>query len=92
MEDNIFEFMEKLYADLKSDISSLKGDINSVKAELKVEIQSVGNQVARLENDHGKKLDALFDGYKQLAEGQEELKSQLHDLALKVDKQEERSK
>ena len=52
------------------------------------EIRRVGNQVAILENDHGKKLDALMDGYKQLAEGQEEIKAQITDLTSRVEKQE----
>ena len=41
-----------------------------------------------MENDHGKKLDALMDGYQQLAEGQEEIKSQIAKLSSKADKQE----
>ena len=81
MEDKIFEFMEKMYADLKN-------EIKLVKVDLSAEIQKVGNQVIKLENDHGKKLDALFDGYKQLAEGQKEIKTQMTDIASKLDKQE----
>ena len=77
MDDKVFELLEKIYADLKSDIGSVRK-----------EIQTVGNQVAKLENEHGKKLDALMDGYKQLAEGQEEIKAQLTDLTSRVEKQE----
>lgn len=66
MEDKIFEFMEKMYADLKG------------------EIKSVGNQVSKLELsiENGIKPDikALLDGYKQLAEGQDEIKSELADI------------
>ena len=73
MEDKVFEFMEKMYADLKS-------DIKSVKSELQSEIQSVGNHVIRIEQVHGSKLDALLDGYKQLSEGQQEIKNELADI------------
>ncbi|MGI6085762.1 MAG: hypothetical protein ACOYIF_10015 [Acetivibrionales bacterium] len=66
MEDKIFEFMEKMYADLKG------------------EIKSVGNQVSKLElsieNEIKPDIKALLDGYKQLAEGQDEIKSELADI------------
>ena len=66
MEDKIFEFMEKMYADLKG------------------EIKSVGNQVSKLElsieNEIKPDIKALLDGYKQLAEGQTEIKSELEDI------------
>ena len=81
MEDKVFELIEKMYTDLKA-------EIKAVKTDLKTEIQTVGNQVTMLENDHGKKLDALMDGYKQLAEGQEEIKSQIQDINSKVANQE----
>lgn len=81
MEDKIFEFMEKMYADLKS-------EIKSVKVDLSAEIQKVSNQVVKLEQEHGAKLEALLDGYKQLTEGQEEIKGQLQDLQSKVSNQE----
>ena len=55
--EKIFELMEKMYADLKGDI----GDI-------KVRLTGVENRLTYIENDHGKKLDALFDGYKQNSE------------------------
>ena len=84
MEDKVFEFMEKMYADLKSDIKSVKSElqseIQSVKSELQSEIQSVGNHVIRIEQVHGSKLDALLDGYKQLSEGQQEIKNELADI------------
>ncbi|NLE25292.1 MAG: hypothetical protein GX625_08110 [Clostridiaceae bacterium] len=73
MEDKVFVFMEKMYADLKS-------EIQSVKSELKSEIQSVSNHVIRLEHEHGSKLNALLDGYKQLSEGQQEIKRELVDI------------
>lgn len=81
MEDKIFELITKMYSEMTE-------QFKSVKDELRAEIQSVGNQVTKLEQDHGKKLDALFDGYKQLSEGQEEIKSQLSFLTANLEKQE----
>jgi hypothetical protein len=51
-------------------------------------LNTIDNRTIRMENEHGEKLDALMDGYQQLAEGQEEIKSQIAELSLKVDKQE----
>ena len=69
MEDKVIEFMEKMYADLKQEIRSVKDDV-----------QKVSNQVIKIEQEHGGKLDALLDGYKQLAEGQEEIKLRLDSI------------
>lgn len=84
MEDKVFEFMEKMYTDLKNEIQSVKSELKSeillVKSELKSEIQSVSNHVIKLEQEHGSKLEALLDGYKQLTEGQEEIKRELVDI------------
>jgi len=78
VEDKIFELLEKMYADIK-------GELNDIKTELSKKADKT--DIVRIENEHGKKLDVLFDGYKQLAEGQEEIKSQLAELSAKVEKQ-----
>jgi predicted nucleic acid-binding Zn-ribbon protein len=80
MEDKLFELLEKMYVDLKN-------DINSVKRDLRTEIQAVSNLVTKLdltiENELKLDIKALLDGYKQLAEGQEEIKDQISDLQTK---------
>ena len=83
MEDKVFELLTKMYSEFDARFNKMDARFNKMDAE----IQSVGNQVTKLEQDHGKKLDALFDGYKQLAEGQEVIKSQLYDLDSKMEKQ-----
>jgi DNA repair exonuclease SbcCD ATPase subunit len=95
MEDKIFDLIEKMYTDLKSEIKSvkselkseiqsvrseLKSEIQSVRSELKSEIQSVNNHVIIIEQDHGAKLDALLDGYKQLAEGQVKIEGRVDNI------------
>jgi len=55
--EKLFELMEKMYVELKD-----------IKKEVKCnteKINSVEKTVIRIENDHGKSLEALFDGYKQ---------------------------
>ena len=96
MEDKTFELLTKMYGDfskrfegVENEIGGINnkiGDINNKIGDIESEIKHVGNQVTKLENSHGKKLDALFDGFKQLAEGQEEIKAQIADIAVKVEK------
>lgn len=78
MEDKIFELMEKMYADLKGELTDIRTILDR-KADK--------TDIVRIENEHGRKLDVLFDGYRQLAEGQEEIKSQLKELSARVEKQ-----
>jgi predicted S18 family serine protease len=76
MEDKTFELLTKMY-----------NDFNQKFEEVKSDIKKISNQVIKLENDLEPKVDALFDGYKQLAEGQKEIKSQLNTISAKVENQ-----
>ncbi len=58
--EKLFELMEKMYVELK--------DIKKEAKSNTEKINSVEKTVIRIENDHGKSLEALFDGYKQNAE------------------------
>jgi len=46
-------------------IATQVGEITKGMSEVKTRLTSVENIVTRIENEHGKKLSALFDGYKQ---------------------------
>jgi len=46
----------------------VEGRLDKVESRL----DRVEGHITRIENEHGSRLDALFDGYRQLAEGQEE--------------------
>lgn len=77
---------------LKSDVSGLKNDVGGLKSDvslLKSDVESLKegqkkleNITIRIEQNHGQKLDALFDGYKQNA-------SRLDRIEAEVTKQEE---
>lgn len=41
------------------------GEIRQEQAEMKQDLKETKERVINIENDHGKKLDLLFDGYKQ---------------------------
>ncbi|MDI9481771.1 MAG: hypothetical protein QM315_01115 [Bacillota bacterium] len=63
MEDKTFELMEKMYAEINKRFDVL---------EEKIDKKADKTDIIRIENVHGKKIDALFDGYKQLYEKLEE--------------------
>lgn len=46
-------------------IASKVASIDSDLAEIKTELMEVKKTVIKIEHEHGLKLDALFDGYKQ---------------------------
>ena len=58
-------------ADVKADLAGVKTELTGVKSELaevKSDLQFTRDVVIRIENDHGLKLGALLNGYKQNAE------------------------
>lgn len=73
MEDKTFELLTKMY----SEFTEFRKEIN-----LKLDKKADKSDIARLENEHGQKLQALFDGYKQNAE-------KLDRIEKEVSKQEE---
>jgi hypothetical protein len=87
-EEKIYNLLEKIYIELqdtKTDVANIKNDLSEVKSDtsvMKNEIITVKDTVVRIENDHGHKLGALFDGYKQNAE-------KLNSIEIKVAKHEE---
>lgn len=70
MDDKLFELVEKMYSDLKNEISSVKKDLTN-------EIRTVGNRVLKLENDINPKIEVLFDGYKQNTETLERIEKEV---------------
>lgn len=55
--NKIYDLLEKVYFELQETKSELQ--------ETNLEVKGIKNKVTIIEQDHGKKLDALFDGYKQ---------------------------
>ncbi|PRR77643.1 hypothetical protein CLLI_22070 [Clostridium liquoris] len=62
--EKIFDLMEKMYADLKDGQDNLKKGQDDLSSRL----ANVEKTVIKIENEHGEKLNALFDGYKQNSE------------------------
>lgn len=59
MEEKVFELLTKMYSEMTEKFMEINNKLDK-KAEK--------SDIVRLENDHGKKLDSLFDGYKLLAD------------------------
>ncbi len=74
MDEKALDLLSKLYSEMqgmKSDMQDMKSDIKDLK-----------KTVLRIEQDHGNKLQALFDGYKQHSD-------QLDRIEVEVSKHEE---
>lgn len=75
MEDKLFQLMEKMYSEMQQGFTGIRGELAEVRGELtevqgglagvREDLAEVKKRVINIENDHGKKLTALFDGYKQ---------------------------
>lgn len=57
----MFELMSKMYSEMQEGFKEVKSEI----AENRNEIKDIKRTVVNIEHDHGKKLEALFDGYTQ---------------------------
>jgi len=82
VDDKIFELLEKMYSGINKRFDAL---------EVKIDQKADKTDIVRIENEHGHKLDALFDGYKQSYEKLQEhdnrfddIDSMLGNLSLKV--------
>ena len=53
--------MDSMHSELTGRIDSMQGEMQGMQDEIK----EIKNRVIVIEQEHGKKLDALFDGYKQ---------------------------
>jgi len=72
--EKLFELMEKMYVELQD-----------IKRDVKINTEKIDNidkTVLSIEQNHGRKLEALFDGYKQNSE-------QLNLIGQEVSKHEE---
>lgn len=75
---------------MKQDISGMKLDISGMKLDivgLKDRITHLDKITLKIEQEHGNKLNALLDGYKQLAESQTEMKSDINDIKARLEAQ-----
>lgn len=66
--------------DMEDTLKLILDKLNSMDSDIK----ELKRDVLIIENEHGAKLDSLLDGYKQLYEGQEEIKKTLEKHEVKL--------
>jgi predicted nuclease with TOPRIM domain len=75
---------------LEQDVSGLKQDVSDLKQSVvrieKQDISDLKQSVVRIENEHGQKLDAVFDGYKLLYDISSAIRSDVATLKSTQDK------
>jgi archaellum component FlaC len=79
-DDKLFDLMTKMYGEMQSGFQKLDNEIESVKEDLsgvKEDVKSVKERLIDIEINHGKKLDLLFDGYKQNTEKLDRVEKQV---------------
>lgn len=84
------EILPKIYEKLLAKIDENKKEIAGVKEELtevKEDVRNISRTVAKIEVEHGEKLQALFDGFQAQDEKKEELKKRIKICEKKIDKQ-----
>ena len=90
MEDKTFELMTKMYSEMQDGFKRIDGEMQDMKENMatKDDIQEVKQSIVRLETEHGKKLDALADGYVQSVESINKLQQEVEKLTDRVEHQE----
>jgi hypothetical protein len=81
MNDKLFDLIENMHIDLTQQIRDLAQQIRDLSKEQQ-------RQGTVLENDIRGEIKALFDGYKQTYEGVKEIKEEIGNISLKLEKQE----
>ena len=76
MEDKTFVLLEKMYFDINKRLDTI---------EFKLDQKADKTDIVCLENEHGQKLDALFDGYKQTYEKLQKHGKMFDDIETKLD-------
>jgi tetrahydromethanopterin S-methyltransferase subunit G len=61
MEDKTFELLERMY----SEFTEFRKETNTRFDSIENQVKDLNKDVLRIGNNHGKKLEALFDGYRQ---------------------------
>lgn len=77
MKDESFELLTKLY----SEFIDFRKEVNN-----KLDQKADKSDIARIEYEHGRKLEATLDGYKQVYEKLEVIEDKVDTLSEKVDR------
>lgn len=81
MEDKAFDLLTRLYGEL----TEFRQDMNAFRKTTEEDIQSLKNEVLQIEQEHGTRLEALLDGYKQTYEKLKLVEQKLDALSESVE-------
>jgi uncharacterized protein YaaR (DUF327 family) len=81
VEDKAFDLLTRLYGEL----TEFRQDMNAFRKTTEEDIQSLKNEVLQIEQEHGTRLEALLDGYKQTYEKLELVEQKLDALSESVE-------
>lgn len=82
MEDKTFDLLSKMYGEL----TEFRKEVNNEFKVTNSDIRSLKNDILRIEQNHGSKLEILFDGYRQVYDKLETVEKKVDDLSDKVDR------
>ncbi len=60
-DEKLFDFMTQMYSEMKEGFNKVNFDISKLDSEMK----EVKKTLLHIEQDHGKKLEVIFDGLTQ---------------------------
>lgn len=80
--EKLFEFMEKIYSEMQQGFKKVDKRFDKVEERF----EKVEKTVTTIGQEHGKKLEALLDGYNQTYEKLTELEKKVNEISEKVDK------
>jgi len=75
-EDKIFDLITTMYSEMKEGFKRVD-NIDKRLANVENEVSQIKKTVIKIENEHGHKLEALFDGYKQNTEQLNRIESEV---------------
>ena len=79
-DDKLFELVTKMYGEMQQEFRDVKERLGGVEGR----VRRVEGRIIDIENDHGRKLDALFDGYKQNSESLVRVEEKIDNLQIDV--------
>ena len=80
-DDKLYDLVEKMYVEFSGQFKTMNHSMESMETELK----DVKKTVIHIEQDHGSKIAALFDGQKTTNEKLDHVIDRLEDIESKIE-------
>ena len=90
IEQKINESQQQMKKDIEQKINEFQQQLQKEIAEVKQDVRNISMTVAKIEVEHGKKLEALFDAFTMNREKIEEHENRINNCERKIEKQEDK--